>query len=153
MRYFLTTLFLSFILTACSHQNAFTKFNFTKEQELGVSSLKSSKIMNNNQIEGVFSAIYLNEIDSNSFNGDEYFYIYAYLKNSSDKITLTLNKKNAIKIEKLSNKNKFSNLSSINNDWNQYYLVTFAKEKRNTLNLRLKTLESSSTALVYKKEK
>ena len=153
MKSLLNALLFTLLFTACSHQNAFTKFNLNKEQELGISSLKSSKIIANNKVAGVFSAIYLNEVNPDKFNENEYFFIYAYLKDSSDDITLTLNQKSAIKIEKLSNKNRFSHLCSVENDWNRYYLITFAKEKEDTLKLVLQTLEASSKTLVYEKEK
>ena len=152
MKSILNALFFTILLAACSHQNAFTKFNLNKEQELGMSSLKSSKIIANNKVRGVISAIYLNEVDPNQFNENEYFYIFTYLKDSSEDITLTLNQKSAIKIEKLSNENRFSHLCSIKNEWNRYYLVTFAKEKKDTLKLILQTSNGSKASLVYKKE-
>lgn len=161
MKYFflLTTFVLLF--SGCSHNNAFSKFNMTKEQELSISSLQSSKIKLGEKVDGVFSAIYLNEVYPDAFNQNEYFYIYVYLKdkkkmynpNSLDDIELVLklNGKTPIKVKQLPNENQFSHLTSTKSKWNRYYLVAF-KELGKKLNLVLESGQSSSAVLKYQKD-
>ena len=152
------------LLSACSSKNAFSKFNMSKEQELSVSSLLSSKIKSQDgNIDGVISAIYLNDIYPNSYNTNEYFFVYIFLKNKKemhnpkqfDKLetNLRLNGELAIKIKQLPHKNKFSNLAFIKSDWNKYYLVAFKKQDKNPINLVLESGQSSSDQLRYQKGK
>lgn len=161
MKYFF--LFTAFILffTGCSHNNAFSKFKMTKEQELSISSLQSSKIKSGEKIDGVFSAIYLNEVYPDVFNQNEYFYIYLYLKNKEKmynpnsldetKLVVKLNGKTPIKVKELPKENQFSHLTSTKNEWNRYYIVAF-KESGKQLSLVIENAKSSSATLNYKKD-
>ena len=162
MNFLSLTAVCALLLSGCSYNNAFTKFHMQKEQELSVSSLQSSKIVSkNNQIEGVLSAIYLNEVYPKSFNQNEYFYVSIYLKDKKEiydpntnedvALTLVLNGELPVKIKKLPSQNQFSHLLSRTNKWNIYYLVAF-KKQGNTLHLLLKGKDLSSSALVYYKD-
>ncbi len=161
MKTIYSAILLTLLFSGCSQQNAFTKFSMNKQQELAESSLQSSKITLGENVYGVFSAIYLNEVNPESFNHYEYFYVYIYLKEGSElhnpntlediELTLKLNDKTPIKIQELESKNRFSYLSSVESKWNRYYLVAFKPENKN-LKLVLHNLEATSTALIYKKE-
>ncbi len=161
MKYILSTLLFTLLFNGCSHQNAFSEFNIDKEQEKSISSLQSAKIIFKKNIYGVFSALYLNNIDPEVFNQEETFYTYFYIKNIDDDLmlnyieqSLTLNGKPIQKIEELSSKNRFSYLSSTNNEWNKYYLITFKKEiEEGELKLMFKTKKESSIPLIYHKER
>ena len=161
---FLITLSLIAFISGCSSKNAFNKFNITKEQERGVSSLLSSRIISNNgDIDGVISAIYLNEIYPDSYNNNEYFFVYIFLKNKKEmhdskrfdklELSLKLNNELPIKIKQLPNKNKFSHLTFIKSDWNKYYLVAFKKQAEKSISLVLESCQSSSDSLIYQKGK
>ncbi len=154
MKSFFIILTFLLIFTACADKNAFTKFNMLPKQELGISSLQSSKIKTEEHIDGIVSAIYLNEVYPDIYNGKEYFYIYLYLKERKDEIkfTLKLNSKLPIKVEELPNKNKFSHLSSIEGKWQRYFLVSFEKESKSELSLVFKNGPSSSDKLIYQKD-
>jgi hypothetical protein len=138
MNFFLSTLILSVVLIGCSSQNAFTKFTMDKQQELSVSNSQTSKIKFEDKVDGIVSAIYLNEVDSKTFNDNEYFYISLYLKNKNQmddislmneiKSSLKLNKKFPVEVKQLPNDNHFSHFTSVNSKWNKYYLATFKKE-------------------------
>lgn len=157
-------LFLTFLLlfTGCSQKNAFFAFNMDKTKELSASSLQSSKIVSKNEdVRGVFSAIYLNEVYPETFNEHEYFFIFIYLKEAKKLQTakdglesylkLTLNAKSPVKIKKLPKENQFSHLIDTTNDWNEYYIVAF--EATDKINLSLIDEKSSASAtLKYKKE-
>ena len=161
MKYIFTTLAIVLLFSGCSKQNAFAKFNMSKEQELGASSIQSSKVRFNEKINGAFSSIYLNEIYPEKYSQNEYFFVYYYLKEKAEiynpksfvdtKLTLKLNSKLPINMKKLSNKNQFSHLVSIDSEWNQYYIATFEKQDVKKLNLILENPPYSSAALVYQK--
>lgn len=82
MKNTLATLFLSFLLTGCSHQNAFTKFNLPTEEELSFSSQQDTPIYKNKEVTGAFSAVYLNEVSPELYNEKEYFLVSIYLKDN-----------------------------------------------------------------------
>jgi len=157
--FILAVLLITF--SGCSHKNAFSNFQMSKEQELSASSFQSSKIKSGEQVDGIFSAIYLNEVYPKSFTQNEYFYIHLYLKedremynpNSLDelKLKVKLNKNLPIKIKELERENQFSNLIKVENRWTKYYLVSFDKQDGN-LSLVLENDLSFSDALVYQKD-
>ena len=161
MKYIFTLLILTLLFSGCSHKNAFTKFGMNEEKGLVESSLLSGEIKSDKKIEGVFSAIYLNEVCPESYNQNEYFYIFIYLKdneeiydpNSTDDIDLVLKLNGVIplKIKQLSSKNQFSHLTNNYSDWNKHYLVAF-KEQGKKLNLVLESDQFSSVVLKYQKD-
>ncbi|MDA3908734.1 MAG: hypothetical protein PF437_06570 [Sulfurimonas sp.] len=162
MKYLLTILTFSILFMGCADKNAFTKFNMQPYQELGAASLQGSKIKMGENIEGIFSAIYLNKVYPNVYTVNEYFYVYLYLKNDKKmhdtntlddiKLTMRLNGKLPVKIKKLDAKNQFSHLASVYSEWRRYYLVAFEKEDESSINLVLETDQSSSDELTYQKD-
>jgi len=154
-------LFIILLLSSCSHKNAFSEFNMDQNQELSITSLKRIKITNNNKIVGAFNAIYLNKVYPDIYNGNEYFFVYVYLKQqqnlsnpntiNNDKLRVLLNNNDPIKLKKLKSKNRFSKLSSSKNKWNQYYLVSFEQQGKN-LTLKLESDLFSSVSLSYQKD-
>jgi len=144
----LTTLML--IFGGCSHKNAFSNFEMTQKQELGASSLQNSKVKAGERVDGIFSAIYLNEVYPESFNQNEYFYVFYYLKNEEN-TSLKLNGLAPLKIKKLEKENQFSHLVKVQNRWTQYYLVSFAQQENN-ISLVFENGQSFSDALVYQKD-
>ncbi|MBU0720610.1 hypothetical protein KJ877_04660 [bacterium] len=161
MKYFFTSLVLILFFSGCSHQNAFSKFKMDEKQELSASSLQSSKIKSGEDIRGIFSAIYLNEVYPESFNQKEYFFVYLYLKEkkimhnpnalNDAELTLKLNGRPPIKIKQLPHANRFSHLAFTQSEWNSYYLVAFEEEGKE-LSLVLESGDSLSDALLYKKD-
>jgi len=144
----LTTLML--IFDGCSHKNAFSNFEMTQKQELGASSLQNSKVKEGERVDGIFSAIYLNEVYPKSFNQNEYFYVFYYLKNEEN-TSLKLNGLAPLKIKKLEKENQFSHLVKVQNRWTQYYLVSFAQQENN-ISLVFENGQSFSDTLVYQKD-
>jgi len=158
--FFIILTFLT-LFTACSSKNAFSEFKMDKDQELSISSLKSSKIISKNgEVSGVFSAIYLNEVYPKSFKGDEYFFVYLFTKDTKEMydplkptqtdLRLKLNSKLPIKLQKLPQNNRFSHLVETKSNWNRYYLVSFKKADK--INLVLENGLSSSAVLKYQKD-
>jgi hypothetical protein len=157
--FFIITTLLIF-LSACSHKNAYTNFGITKEQELAATSFQSTKVKRGEDVEGIFSAIYLNKVYPQSYNQNEYFYISLYLKEAKEiynpdalkkiGITFRLNSKLPVNIQELPAENKFSHLGFMKERWNKYYLVIFENQGKE-LNLVLESDLSSSAALAYQK--
>lgn len=146
----------------CADKNAFSKFNMQPDQELSAASLQGTKIKMGENVEGIFSAIYLNKVYPNVYTVNEYFYVYLYLKDKKEmhdsntlndiKLTLKLNGKIPLKIKKLDSKNQFSHLASVSSEWRRYYLIAFEREEKSEINLVLETDQSSSDALTYQKD-
>lgn len=150
MKFFIP-IFIVLFFSSCSNKNAFDDFSMAKHQELSVSSLKRVKIVKNLKTIGAFNAIYLNEVYPDKYNIEEYFFVYIYLKENDDKLKLSLNNHLPIKIKELASKNRFTDLSSSENNWNKYYLVSFATTGK-SLNLKLESDQSFSVSLTYQKD-
>lgn len=160
MKTFLIILTFLTLFSGCSKKNAFYEFKMDKEQELAISSLKSSKIVSKDgNVSGIFSAIYLNEVYPETFHNDETFFIFFFTKKekkvfdqnkpSDTDLKVMLNSKLPIQVEELSQENRFSNLVDIKSDWNRYYIVTF--EKTDKADLVLEDANASSSILKFKK--
>ena len=154
MKYFLITLTFLLFLSGCSYQNAFSKFNMSKEEELLAANTQSSKIESKEKIKGVFTAIYLNNVYPDSFNQGENFLIAVYMKDPESDYSFKLNNQIASsvkKIEKLKEFQEFTALMKTKEKWNEYYLVYFegaAKE----LHLSIEKENFFSSELLYLKD-
>jgi len=144
-------LLLSIIsFSACANKSAFDDFNITKKQALSVEQIQSSKMKSTNGVTGIATALYLNNIDKKEFHGDEYFYVSLFVQGSKNEdIQFLLNSKRPLHVERLTNANKFTKLTSINAAWLKYYLVTFNKENGD-LKLQIKDNNNSSRLLLFK---
>ncbi|QOY53593.1 hypothetical protein HUE87_06605 [Candidatus Sulfurimonas marisnigri] len=150
--FFLFFIFL-ILLAGCSNKNAFKDFKMSKEQELSVSSLQSSKVVSDKgEISGVFSAIYLNDVYPELYNDNDYFFVYMYVKKSPQhEPNLKLNSKPPVKLQELPKDNKFSHLALTKSDWNRYYIATFSKDNNDSISLVFESGQSSSAVLKYQK--
>ena len=151
MKTFLVFLVFSIFFEGCAEKSAFSRFNMSEKQERGVDSLMNSKIRNGNRVEGVVSVIYLNKVYPGTYQNDEFFYVYMYLKNRDSNLSFILNNEKAISVKKLPVKNEFNYLTSIDTKWNKYYLVKF-KKQGDILKFLLESGQSSSDLLVFEKD-
>ncbi len=155
MKIFFTSLVIVLFLSACADKTAFSRFEMSEEQELTASSLQSSKIVSGERVDGIFSAIYLNEVYPDTMYEHESFYISLYLKQDKENFKIWLNGHLPLIIEKLPHANQFSHLASVESEWSSYYLVTFqkyaqkSKDFNEPLTLVLESGPSSSAVLVY----
>jgi hypothetical protein len=154
MKTFLFTTLLSAIVlfNGCTKQNAFNKFNLSKEKELSEDTIETLKIKDANKTEGIVSVVYLNKVFPELYKDNEYFYIYYYLKQKDANITFLLNDKPSMLQEELPAQNRFSDLTSFNAPWSKYYIVGFKKEG-NVLNLRVETDKAAGATLKFVKDK
>jgi len=141
------------ILSGCSHKNAFSNFDMDKYQQLGIQHHKKIKLTKNNKTIGTFSSIYLNNVYPDRYNKNEYFYISIYLKDSQnlEDYKIQLNKKDPLKIEKLSFENLFSKLTNERNKWSKYYLVSFEKAGKK-IKLTFDDNQSTLASVIYIKD-
>jgi len=129
MKYF-TIVAIFFLFTGCSHKDAFTNFKMTEDEKILVSNTQSSKIEFHSNVQGILSAIYLNNVNQKLQQNQEKFVVSVYLKDRSKNFTFLLNDKKAIKIQKLSKENRYAQFMSTQREWSDYYLVTFKGESK-----------------------
>ena len=124
------TIILTFLvlISGCSSKNAFERFNMSEEQELSEDAQQRSKIKSGDKVNGIVSTIYLNFVSPETYSDEEYFYVYTYVKNKNYEFRFLLNDKEPVSVKELPSTNKFTELTSISNEWSKYYLVKFAKQ-------------------------
>ena len=147
------TIILTFLvlISGCASKNAFEQFEMSEKQELSANALARSKIKYADKVNGIVSTVYLNFVSPEEYTDGEYFYVYTYLKNKNYKFRFLLNDKEPISIEELSRKNAFTELTSIDNEWNKYYLVKF-EEQGDKLNFVFENGPYSSDILKFEKD-
>ena len=147
------TIILTFIVlfSGCADNNAFSKFNMNEKQELSANALQRSKVKSEEKVNGIVSTVYLNIVSPQEYNEDEYFYVYVYVKNRDHKFRFLLNKIEASSIEELQSSNMFTELTSVDDNWNKYYLVRFPKQG-DKLNFVFENGPYSSDILKFEKD-
>ena len=139
------------IFSGCASKNAFSNFNMDEHQELSAQSFKRIKLMQEDEVIGTFSSIYLNEVYPERYNTNEYFFVYVYLKDSEQEFSIKLNSQDDVKIKELNYSNRFSHLVNEENKWSKYYLVSFDKIG-NSLSLELHINNEVIASTQYRKD-
>jgi hypothetical protein len=158
MKIFLTALIIAILISGCGTRNAFSKLNIEPEQEKAIENTRSWKITSQDNVTGVFSAVYLNNVYKNMSKNTNEFYLSIYLKDKNHDLNITLNKKIPLKMEKLTSENKFSNLLPMKNEWAKNYLVSFKNIENDDNNasdeliLQIDSGQFSSGQLKYSKD-
>ncbi len=147
------TIILTFLVlvSGCASRNAFEQFNMSEEQELSANALQRSKIKLDDKVNGIVSVVYLNFVSPQEYKDGEYFYVYTYVKNRDYELRFLLNNKASVAAEELPSKNKFTELTSIDNEWSKYYLVRFAPQE-DKLSFVCETGPYSSDTLKFEKD-
>ncbi|MDQ7061511.1 MAG: hypothetical protein Q9M43_10430 [Sulfurimonas sp.] len=91
MKIISSALVISILFSGCATRNAFSKLDISKEQEAAIENTKSGKIIFDKKVEGIYSAVYLNNVYENTDKTNNYFYISLYLKNKNNYLNITLN--------------------------------------------------------------
>jgi hypothetical protein len=152
MKTFLITSIFLILLSGCAQQNAFQRFNLSSTNELSEDSIQSFKMQKGDKIDGIVNVIYLNKVLPKIYKGNEYFYVYYYVKDKNASVNFTLNNEPSMLREKLPAENDFSYLTSFSAPWSQYYLLGFAKQG-NTLNLKALSTQGASATIKFIKDK
>jgi len=151
MKTFTIILIFLVLISGCASKNAFEQFEMSEKQELSANALARSKIKHADKVNGIVSTVYLNFVSPEEYTDGEYFYVYTYLKNKNYKFRFLLNDKEPISIEELPRKNAFTELTSIDNEWNRYYLLKF-EEQGDKLNFVFENGPYSSDILKFEKD-
>ncbi|HIP20062.1 MAG TPA: hypothetical protein EYG70_02935 [Sulfurimonas sp.] len=151
MKTFLTINILLLFLSACSYDNAFSRFDISEQRAKSEESLISSKIYDKKNIAGVINVVYLNAVNPEKYKDSEYFYIYLYAKKSEALISFTLNDINATSTQELEANNDFTALTDSNVSWKKYYLVRF-EQQGTRLKLIANIANLSSDAIIFSKD-
>ncbi len=150
MKYFFIALAAVLLSSACTTRNAFSALGVEKEQEFAIENTRSGKITLLNNVKGIYSLVYLNNVYTKNNYNTHQFYISIYLKDAKeDDISITLNKKHPIETHKLKNENKFTHLLAMQNTWTSNYLVIFKNESKERINLAIDSGQFSSGLLKY----
>lgn len=153
MKYFLTALIITILVSGCATRNAFSKLDISQEQEIATEQTRSGKIMNKDKVDGIFSAIYLNNVYGKTDAKTNNFYISMYLKNKNNDLNITMNNERPLKIKKLEEENNFSHLLPMKTSWTSNYVLAFENnESLSTLTLQIDNGQSSSGPLSYSKD-
>ena len=150
MKYLFTTLFL-LLLQGCSYKNAYTFFQMDKEEERYETNTLNAKIQTKDEVLGVLSVTYLNNVDNNLTSDEEVFLVSLFLKEKQRKYSFTLNGKKPLKIVPITKDKKYMKLLSKELQWSQNSILTFEKES-NDLNLTFYTYPSVSVPMSFLKE-
>ena len=152
MKIFLLGAVATLLLSGCASKNAFSKLQMEPEQEKAVENTRSAKIISQDKVGGIFSAIYLNNIYNEIDKNTHFFYISTYLKEGNSDLLVLLNDERPLSTKKLPSSNKYSHLLDTNNKWTTNHLVTFTDTKSQDLNLSIGSGQFSSGLLKYSKD-
>ena len=163
MNYCLSLFMILLITSGCSKTTAFEHFKkLDAKQERAATSLQTASIVYKGHRTVIISAIYLNHTDPKVYDTNESFLIAFYAKDHSvlqaednnDSVpvcSLTLNNKPPLAVKLLEKTDPLRKLMPINNDWNSFYRIDYAKNSDNDLTLELSDDRSNTTSLLFKK--
>ena len=151
---------LALVFGGCS-----TKSGFFAEDEMYQSALMHSKkgeIFNSLELKASIIATHLNSfLEECKKCSNEQFLVAIYIDNdSSDKekqgiknsfYTLTLNSKKPLNVKPLSYDDDLIKLAPFRNRWAKYYLIDFAKDDKDRLEMEYKSKSFGSANLIFSK--
>ena len=153
MKFFSISAVFLILLSGCSQKSAFSNFELSQEQEYSISNTQRAKIVSPTQIEGVFTAVYLNNIYPQKYTANDSFLIFFYMKDEihPKELAFKANKKEAIKIEEVQNNVEFATLFEMQSSWNSCYLLEFEGDEKKEINFEVNSGIYKSIPLIYKK--
>jgi hypothetical protein len=138
--------------TGCVDKNGFDNFGFSLQKQQWENNFISSKIEDKNSFQGTISAVYLNKVLPEKYNKNEWFYLSIYLKDTTQKLTFTLNDQPSIVVKEIPNNDEFKEFVQTKKKWTKYYIVEFAEQKENdVLSFIAKNSTLASNKMIFKK--
>lgn len=67
------------LFSGCSRTTAFDFFSTDTYYEKSISNMQKASLMRDMETKALLHAVYLNNVDPKSYNGDEYFYVAVYI--------------------------------------------------------------------------
>ena len=149
---FFIVVLVSLSIFGCADKDAYSKFNLTKAQEIAFDNVTLAKITDKGETDGVFSALYLNEIYPKRYDNDT-FYVIFYLKQKErlNDFNITLNEQEPLEVKKLPPNNDYTNLLDIKNDWSHYYLIEFDRSDAKNLKLQIELKNGAKASVDFEK--
>jgi len=163
MNYCLSLFVILMIISGCSKTTAFEHFKkLDARQERAATSLQTASIIHEGHRAVIISAIYLNHTDPKVYDANESFLVAFYAKdhsviaveddnNPASAYRLTLNNESPLAIKPLEKTDPLRKLMPINNDWNSFYKIDYAKNSDNNLTLKLSDDRLNTASLLFKK--
>lgn len=147
--------------SGCSQKGAFDLFNMDTTHERAIEELRVGTIVQSFETKAIFSSLYLNKIDPQTYRGGEYFIAAIYFEKDNRLVKklnieeygyhLALNGKAPTIIEPLSDQDLRRRLMPVQNNWNRYYLIRFDSVPESILTLQLENNQIGSVVLNYQK--
>lgn len=78
-----STIAASILFSGCSRATAFDYFSTDSYYEKAVSNMQKASLLKDMETKALLSAVYLNPIDPDLYNGNEYFYIAVHILNDN----------------------------------------------------------------------
>lgn len=128
MRFYFHLLF-TLLLSGCTNNSAFARFDMSAERERSEENIQSVKLTDKEVSLGIATAVHLNKAYPELYNSAEYFYIYLNLDANPEETLFQLNGNQALLVEELNTTNEFTNLTRFDANWKHYYLVGFQKQQ------------------------
>jgi hypothetical protein len=151
-------------LVSCSSKNsAFRYFEKDGLETKGIKATKKADIVKDKEVNTIFIATYLNQIDELSDTKTEDFLVFTYFSNLDSQniedngYLFFLNENEPVYIEKIEKDNEKYKSLMLKNYWGNYYLVKFNNieiddnKKDFVLNLVLQDQESNKVTLGFVK--
>ena len=147
-------LFIAFTaFFGCAEKSALSKFDLPKEQERALNSVTLGKIEQNGELYAIVEAICLNLIDPKRYKNESFYIVIATKKKGLlHRITLELDGKSPLRLVKLPQKNDYTNLTGIDNEWNDYYFVEFPPIHSRKLKLRIELSNGAEATVDFQKK-
>jgi hypothetical protein len=153
MNFLSVSAILLVLLTGCSQKSAFSNFELSKEQEISISNTQRAKIVSPSKVEGIFTAVYLNNIYPQKYTPNDFFLIFLYTKDeiAPKELVFQANQKKALRIEEVQSNDEFTTLFQMQNSWNSCYLLEFESDANKDINFEVNSGIYKSITLIYKK--
>ena len=164
MNYYVGMFMIFLLASGCSSTTAFKHFKkLDARQERAATSLQTASIISEGRRTMIISAIHLNHTDPVAYDMNESFLVALYAKDHSALKTkednspfpicrLTLNDRPPIATRLLEKTDPLRKLMPINNDWNNFYRVDYAKSMDANLTLKLSDIQLNTASILFKKE-
>ena len=144
------------LLTACSRETAFEHFSrLDSRHERAVANLMRVTLKEDNRTTALLSIIYLNAVDPDHYQHQDYFLVAQYDSRQLplEAYTITLNGKTPTGIVQLDDNCSLRTLMPLNNAWNAYYELVFKASEDENLTLRFESGPSLQGEVTYRTDR
>jgi len=152
MKYRILLLLAPLLFAACSRDTAYKHFTkLDSRHERAVSQLRRITLQEHNQTLALINVLYLNPVDSTSYETQHYFFIGLYDRRNRglEAYKVTLNGREPVGTAELDDNCDLRSLLPLNNPWNRYYEIIFDAVPDENLTLRFETDPSLRGEVTY----